>query len=49
MSSKSVMYELVHQEPNDGLIHCPHCNYKIPESLIVCWRCGEWVEKPESR
>jgi len=37
----------VHYEPakEDGLRICPHCGFKVPDSIIICWKCGERLKR----
>jgi hypothetical protein len=24
-----------------GFMYCPNCGFEIPDSIIVCWKCGK--------
>ena len=49
MSAEAVVI-LPEPEPEYGMVYCPHCGFKIPEDIIVCWKCGEkQPEKPSYR
>jgi hypothetical protein len=40
MSNETV--SIVHEpEPEYGMMHCPDCGFKIPEDIVVCWKCGK--------
>jgi short subunit dehydrogenase-like uncharacterized protein len=37
----------VYNEPAKemGLTVCPHCGFKVPDSIIICWKCGTRLKK----
>lgn len=35
-------YEVIHES---GLVICPRCGFKAPESLVICWKCGKRLKK----
>jgi ribosomal protein S27E len=37
----------VHIEPSSkiGLIRCPGCGFEIPDTIVVCWKCGKRLKK----
>jgi DNA-directed RNA polymerase subunit RPC12/RpoP len=42
MSTELVLQELA-PEKDHGLIYCPKCGFKIPDSVIICWKCGNRI------
>jgi hypothetical protein len=29
------------------MAHCPSCGGDNPEHRVTCWRCGQWIERPQ--
>ena len=45
MSTEVQVQVHIEQVPEVGLIYCPNCGFEIPETLKICWKCGERLKK----
>ena len=36
--------QTLHQEPSPYLRPCPTCEFNLPTSCKICWKCGEVLD-----
>jgi len=45
LKPETTAQEHIEPAPEVGLIYCPNCGFKVPDSLIICWKCGQRLRK----
>jgi len=45
MSIEVELQEHFEPAPDTGLIACPNCGFEVPDSLVICWKCGYRLKK----